>query len=211
MIDGSTESGLVVAEYNACRQMIVKNIEIMEKLETFSVGASAAAAAFSIALIKADISDVSRSCLGTYATNAIFNTTPIHAPSLSAFVLGSAILPIIIVLFGFTRFWALDKTIGTYNRYIIGIERRHPDINLTSHYRRSRDSDMELPKLTLMETRYLLWCLLAIVYISYCLFVFSIPCVAISAVALVCLCASLLLIFQDRCTYLRTRRPRANP
>ena len=219
MSESSPDNEFVIAEYNACRRMIEINIESMEKLETFSIAASAAAGAFSTSLIKTDILDT----LGNH--NSIFSSITLaasnekiysiaissHISLLFLLALSSSILPLLITFVGFLRFWALDKTIGTYNDYIRSIEYKYPKLGLTGYYRKRRDVNMASRTLTLMETRYILWGFLGIVYIIYFLFILEVSRVYILVAALIYICGTVLLVFRERCNYLREKTSPSHP
>lgn len=86
---------LAVEEYKSCRDLIAKNIEIIEKNEVYAVGSSAAVAVFSISQHDRLV------CLA------------------------ASYLPLAISILGFLRFFGVDQTIRKINNYLVTVERRH--------------------------------------------------------------------------------------
>jgi hypothetical protein len=92
---------LLIEEYKSCRELIAKNIDIMEKTEIYAVGASAAIMLFSLS--------------ATVRTVGIV----------------SAWLPAVIAFLGFARFIGIDDVIDKINDYIQTLETGNPSINWT--------------------------------------------------------------------------------
>lgn len=105
MTDKSIQNELLVEEYRSCRDLIAKNIDIIEKTEVYAVGASAAIFVFSLS--------------STTKTIAV----------------ASAWLPLVIALLGFLRFRGIDDTIDKINNYLMKIEKKVETINWTTFYR----------------------------------------------------------------------------
>ena len=99
------KENLLIEEYKSCRELIAKNIDIMEKTEVYAVAASAALFVFSLS--------------ATVKTVAI----------------ASAWLPLIIAILGFMRFYGLDDTIDKINSYFIELEKKFGSIRWTTFYR----------------------------------------------------------------------------
>lgn len=98
---------LIVSEYNQCRNALVKNIELMDRSETFFLSAAAAAFAYFF---------------------------PNHENQTFAVIF--KVLPLLILLAGLQRFFVLDKAVGYYNDYLVSIEDRYKNlINLTNYFR----------------------------------------------------------------------------
>ncbi len=87
---------LIVAEYNQCRNALIKNIELMDRSETFFLSAAAAVFAYSSSVHK----------------NLTFGVT-------------FKVLPLLILLAGLLRFFVLDKAVGYYNDYLAVIENKY--------------------------------------------------------------------------------------
>lgn len=105
MSSETLEDKLLVEEYKACRDLIAKNIDIIETAEVYAVGAAGASAAFAIA----------------------------SASSLVAWC--CSFLPAIITLLGWRRWQGIDVTIGKLNDYLITVEKRFRSLGWTSYYR----------------------------------------------------------------------------
>lgn len=105
MADDSIEHGLLIEEYKACRNLIAKNIDIIEKTEVAAVAACAALFVFSLS--------------STVRTVAV----------------ASAWLPLVIASLGFLRFYALDDTIDKINSHFIELEKKYKSIHWTTFYR----------------------------------------------------------------------------
>jgi hypothetical protein len=103
--DHSVDDQLLVEEYKSCRDLIAKNIDIMEKTEVYAVGASAAIIVFSL------------------------------SATVRAVGVVSAWLPLVIAILGFVRFLGLDDTIDKINNHLIELERKYASINWTTFYR----------------------------------------------------------------------------
>ena len=99
------ESDLLVEEYKSCRELIKKNIEIIESNEIYIVGASGASAIF-------------------YLTSSA---------DTAAYV--AAWLPLVLSLVGFLRYTGLDQTIHTIDDYLVSLETKFPALGYTSYYR----------------------------------------------------------------------------
>ncbi|WP_375411070.1 hypothetical protein [uncultured Bradyrhizobium sp.] len=110
MSDESVEDRLLIEEYKSCRDLISKNIDIIEKTEVYAVGAAGATAVFSFS-----------------ATQQIVATV-------------SAWLPFVIALLGFVRFLGIDSTINKINTYLVALETKYPKLNWTTFYRASNKS-----------------------------------------------------------------------
>lgn len=96
---------LLIEEYKSCRELILKNIEIMEKNEIYAIGACAALFVFSL-------------------------QTPDHLVSVV-----TGWLPLIIVILGWLRFFSLDYVIKRINGYLVEVERDNPPLRWTTYYR----------------------------------------------------------------------------
>ena len=96
---------LLIEEYKSCRDLIGKNIDIIEKTEIYAVGASAGLFVFSLS--------------STVKTVAV----------------ASAWLPLLIAALGIVRFWGLDDTIDKINNYLVTLEKKYSSINWTTFYR----------------------------------------------------------------------------
>jgi hypothetical protein len=107
---------LQIEEYEFCRQLIIENISVIEKTEIYAVGAVAATIAFSAS----------------------------QSNPLLAFL--SSLLPLIISIIGFTRFFGMDKTIGRINSYLITLEEKQPNIKWTEYYRHSKPRALKLSR-----------------------------------------------------------------
>lgn len=105
MAEESVSDKLAVEEYKACRDLIVKNIEIMEKNEVYALGAAAALFVFSISASDRKVA------------------------------LASAFTPVLVSALGALRFYGLDKTIDLTNAYLIDLEGRHRSINWATFYK----------------------------------------------------------------------------
>lgn len=103
------EGQLLIEEYKSCRDLLAKNIEIMEKSEIYAIGAVAASAVY---------------CLSS------------KNPTV---VVLSSWLPFSISFLGLIRFLGLNSIIGTLNDYFEFIEaRRENKIVWTTYYRDNR-------------------------------------------------------------------------
>ena len=102
--------GLLIEEYKSCRELILKNIDIMEKTEVYATGACAAIFVFSLQSSDRIVSVV------------------------------TAWLPIIITILGILRFYGLDDVIDKINGHLIELERAHPPLNWTTYYRANNSS-----------------------------------------------------------------------
>lgn len=114
---GSTQlrEQLIVAEYNQCRDVLVKNIELMDKSEAFFFGSAGLSVAYFLANCNANK----------------HNTTVDPTKILVGF------FPLFILLFGLLRFFALDNTISIYNNYLETIEIKHQkELKLTRFFRK---------------------------------------------------------------------------
>ena len=100
-------NNLLIEEYKSCRDLIKTNIDIMEKLEVYSIGAIAAVTTFALSKDNSTVEGV-----------AIW-------------------LPLVITVAGFIRFLGVDSTIGKINDYLKGIEGSYGSLGWTSFYRRS--------------------------------------------------------------------------
>ena len=98
------DKDLVIEEYRACRDLIGRNIEIIERNEVYVVGACAVVFVFSI-----DKGD-------------------------NLLTLITAFLPLALALIGRKRYIALDETISTINKYLIIQETRYGAISYSSYY-----------------------------------------------------------------------------
>jgi hypothetical protein len=97
---------LLIEEYKSCRDLIAKNIDIIEKTEFYAVGSSAAVAVFSISQTERLI------CLT------------------------ASYLPLAIAILGLLRFLGIDSTIRKINNYLIDVEKRYKSqIGWTHSYR----------------------------------------------------------------------------
>jgi hypothetical protein len=105
MADESVEDRLLIEEYKSCRDLIGKNIDIIEKTEVYAAGAAGAVALFSLS-----------------ATQWIVAAT-------------SSWLPFVISILGVLRFMGIDGTIDKINNYLVSVEKRYPKLNWTSSYR----------------------------------------------------------------------------
>jgi hypothetical protein len=105
MSEHSVNDQLLVEEYKSCRDLIIKNIDIIEKTEVYAVGASAAIFVFSLS--------------ATARTVGVL----------------SAWLPLVIAILGFMRFLGLDDTIDKINNHLVNLEKKHKSINWTTFYR----------------------------------------------------------------------------
>jgi len=99
---------LIEEEYKFCHRLIVENIHIIEKTETYAVGAVAATMAFS----------------ATQSGRLI--------------VILSSWLPLVISALGAIRFWGVDVTIGRINAYLKTIEADNSKLNWTTYYSMSK-------------------------------------------------------------------------
>jgi hypothetical protein len=97
--------GLLIEEYKSCRELILKNIDIMEKNEVYATGACAAIFVFSLQSSDHIVSVV------------------------------TAWLPVIITILGFLRFYGLDDVIDKINGHLVELETGHPPLNWTKYYR----------------------------------------------------------------------------
>jgi hypothetical protein len=104
------KDGLLIEEYKSCRELILKNIDIMEKNEVYATRACAALFVFS--LQSAD-----------------------HIVSVA-----TAWLPVIITVLGFLRFYGLDDVIDKINGHLVELETKHPPQNWTKYYRANNSS-----------------------------------------------------------------------
>lgn len=105
MSEDDKSTPLEVEEYKACRDLISKNIDIIEKSEIYAVGAAAASAAF-----------------------ALSNPIPLVRET-------AAYLPAFIAIFGFVRYLGIDKTMHIIHDYIETIEVKYPKIGWVGFYR----------------------------------------------------------------------------
>jgi hypothetical protein len=99
------EGKLLIEEYKSCRELIAKNIDIIEKTEVYAVGAWAAVFVFSL------------------------------SSTVRAVAVASAWLPLVIAGLGFVRFYGLDDTIDKINNHFIALEKKFDSINWTTFYR----------------------------------------------------------------------------
>lgn len=99
-----TEKDLVIEEYKSCRELIGRNIEIIERNEIYVVGACAVIVVFTI----------------DKGSNLL--------------TLGAAWLPLVLARVGRTRYEALDSTIGIINNYIKIQERSYRSIGYSTYY-----------------------------------------------------------------------------
>ena len=96
---------LLVEEYKSCRELIAKNIDIIEKTEVYAVGASAAIFVFSL------------------------------SATVRAVAIAAAWLPLVIAILGVVRFYGLDDTIDKINNHLVVLEKKYHAINWTTFYR----------------------------------------------------------------------------
>jgi hypothetical protein len=99
------QGDLVVEEYKSCRELLSKNIDIIEKTEVYAAGAAAAASAF---------------CLSS---------------TVDAVAKSSCWLPLIVSVLGLVRFVGIDATIGKINNHLVSMENTYPAISWTKSYR----------------------------------------------------------------------------
>lgn len=111
-ISGYKEA-LIIEEYKSCRGLIIKNIEIMEKFEIYSVFAIAISLAFSISI--------------SHKKYKFYDI--------------STIIPIFISVFGFIKYISLDKAIGIYNKYLINTEQQVVTIDLSSFFKNQNNKN----------------------------------------------------------------------
>jgi hypothetical protein len=97
----SINDELLIEEYKSCRELILKNIDIMERNEVYATGACAAIFVFSLQA-------------GNYLVSII-----------------SVWLPPIIAFLGYLRFRGLDDVIDKINGYLIKVEAAHEPLNWT--------------------------------------------------------------------------------
>ena len=91
-------SRLAIEEYKSCRDLIAKNIDIIEKNEVYGVGAAGAVAVFSLSATDRTV------CLvGSY-------------------------LPLAISVVGLVRYFGIDRTIHKINNYLEGVEARYEGV-----------------------------------------------------------------------------------
>jgi hypothetical protein len=95
---------LLVEEYKSCRELILKNIDIMEKNAVYVTGACALIFVFSL------------------QANG-------HIVSVIA-----ALLPPVIACLGWWRFRGLNDVIDKINGYLAKLEKSHPPLNWTTYY-----------------------------------------------------------------------------
>jgi hypothetical protein len=98
-------NGLLIEEYKSCRELILKNIDIMEKNEVFVTGACAAIFVFSL-----------------QSSDHVVATI-------------TSWLPPVITALGWLRFYGLDNVIDKINGRLIEIESAHPPLHWTTYYR----------------------------------------------------------------------------
>ena len=122
----NAQADILKEEYVACRDLILKNIELLEKTEIVIIIAAATSAAFSI----------------TFYTNGVQSKIFRMHQSLYSVTYLMAFLPIVITYFGVLRFMITDRAIGIYNDYIEQIEAVYSFnvgnirlINLTNFFR----------------------------------------------------------------------------
>lgn len=105
MTDESTQEKLLIEEYKSCRELIAKNIDIIERTEVYAVAAAAALFVFSLS-----------------ATNKTIAVV-------------SAWMPLVVAILGLMRFRGIDDTIDKINSYFIKLEGRYATIGWTTFYR----------------------------------------------------------------------------
>lgn len=99
------EDQLLIEEYKSCRELIAKNIDIIEKSEVAAVAACAALYVFSLS--------------ATTRAVAVF----------------SAWLPLVISSLGALRFYGLDDVIDKINDRFVVLEDKYKTIQWTTFYR----------------------------------------------------------------------------
>jgi hypothetical protein len=105
MADDDIAEQLLIEEYKSCRELIAKNIDIIEKTEVGAVAACAAIFVFSL------------------------------SASTRAVAIVSAWLPLVIAILGFLRFYGLDDTIDKINSRFVELEKIYKLIHWTTFYR----------------------------------------------------------------------------
>jgi hypothetical protein len=105
--DTDTEKDLVIEEYKACRELIGRNIEIIERNEVYVVGACAVVMVFAI----------------DKGENILTIIIPF--------------LPLVLAIIGLKRYVALDATISRIDKYIKKQESKYKIIGYTHHYESS--------------------------------------------------------------------------
>jgi hypothetical protein len=96
---------LLVEEYKSCRDLIGKNIDIIEKTEVYALGAIACIFVFSLSSTERIVS------------------------------VAAAWLPMVISFLGLVRFIGLDNTIDKINLYLISVEQKYGSINWTTFHK----------------------------------------------------------------------------
>lgn len=142
---------LIIAEYSACRDILSKNIDIMEKFEIYSVGAIAASMVFLLNLCFEDINFIEQ----------LKNHPDIRRIFL---------IPFVISLFGLMKFYSLDSVIGVYNDYLEKLECTYGVLGLTTHFRKWNKSS----PISLRVIHYFFWGLLMVFSIVFYFFVMQI-------------------------------------
>jgi hypothetical protein len=104
MPDGN-DDGLLIEEYKSCRELILKNIDIMERNELYAAGASATLFVYSLQSLDHLVSVI------------------------------TAWLPVIVAVLGFLRFFGLDDVIDKINGHLVEVETAHPPLNWTTYFR----------------------------------------------------------------------------
>jgi hypothetical protein len=100
------EERLLIEEYKSCRDLIARNIDIIERTEVYAVGAAAASATFSLAATDSLLSDA------------------------------TCWIPLAISLLGLIRYIGIDSTIHKINNYLEEVERKYPLLGWTRSYRK---------------------------------------------------------------------------
>lgn len=103
--DPTSEGSLIIEEYKSCRELIGRNIEIIEKNEVFVVGACGAVFIYSLSASSHQVATL------------------------------TSWLPVIISILGYIRYYGLDKTISFINDYLMALERGYPSLGWTGFYR----------------------------------------------------------------------------
>jgi hypothetical protein len=107
MADSEIDDKLLVEEYKSCRDLIGRNIEIIERSEVYAIGATAAIAVFCLSRSASQITIAKTACWMT----------------------------LLIPILGLVRFIGVDDTIDKINNYLVELEKKHPSIGWTTSYR----------------------------------------------------------------------------
>jgi hypothetical protein len=99
------EEQLLVEEYKSCRELILKNIDIIEKTAIYAIGACAAIGVYSLQASDRVVADI----------------TILLAP--------------IVAILGWLHFAAMDEIISKINGHLMETEEKHPALNWTHYYR----------------------------------------------------------------------------